>query len=232
MPDSCLSDSAWLHSVALIVLLGNLSRAQWATESYACLQNHSFCPPFSFLFIIKLLINYSLDCNAVKYSSSNFEFMPERLLACSICPASNCCHCPNLQLAIDVVWESPDGATFPWEHNTGTAGVTETFGLFPQAERAISAVWEPSVGLVPACGALQLCNTVLLQYAIEITLAVGCFFFFLGSWALLRESADLSCMENLLEILEILWLFQLSALLKNLCCMSKLKESFFFSTHW
>lgn len=184
MPDSRLSDSAWLHSVALTVLLANLSRARWATESYACLQNHSFCPSFSFPFSIKLLINYSLDSNAVKYISSNFEFMLEKLLASSICPASNCCHCSNLQLAIDVVWESPDGATFPWEHNIGTAGVMETFGLFPQAERAVSVVWDPSVGLVPACVALQLCNTILWQYGTEITLAgrTYClwFFFFLA----------------------------------------------------
>lgn len=145
-----------LYSVSLTVLLGNLSRAQWTPESYACLQNLSFCPSFSFLFIIKLLTNYSLDSKAVKYSSSNFDCMPEKLLASSICPASNCSHCPNLQLAIDVVWESPDGATSPWVHNAGTAGVTETFRLFPQAGRVASAVWDPSVGLVPACVALQL----------------------------------------------------------------------------
>lgn len=115
----------------------------------------SALPSLSF-FIIKLLINYSLDSKAVKCSSSDFDYMPEKLLASSICPASNRSHCPNLQLAIDVVRESPSGATSPWEHNTGTAGVTETCRLFPQAGRVASAVCDPSVVWVPACVALQL----------------------------------------------------------------------------
>lgn len=106
-----------IYSVALTVLLGSFSRAQWAPESYVCLHNHSFCLSFpSLSFFYLYFIYYSLDPKAVKYSSSNYDYMPEKPLASSIWPASNCPHCLNLQLAIDVVWESLDDTSL-WAHH-------------------------------------------------------------------------------------------------------------------
>lgn len=72
------------------------------------------------------------------------KYMPEKLLASSIWLASNCPHCPNLQSTTDVVWESFHDDSSSCEHTAETASVTETFRLFPQAERVASAVWDPS----------------------------------------------------------------------------------------
>lgn len=109
----------------------------------------------------------------------------------------------------------------------------ETFGLFPQAEAVASAVRDPSVGLVPAWVALQLLDKTLFYCSVllKLPLLVACGVFFKvpghyqDSWHahfILRTS---------LKILKILRLLQLFALLKNLCCVSKLKESFFSPQH-
>lgn len=72
-----------------------------------CLFVQSFLLPFlPFPFFYLYLINHSLDPKAVKYSSSNYKYMPEKLLASAVWRASYCPRCPNLQSAIDVVWES------------------------------------------------------------------------------------------------------------------------------
>lgn len=107
-----------------------------------------------------------------------------------------------------------------------TAGVMETFGLFPQAKGVVFAVWDPSVGLVPAFVALQ-----LLQYCFITMCHWNYPLKFLGTTK--TAGTHFLCLKISLQILEILRLLQLSALLKNLCCVSKPKESFFFpSTHW
>lgn len=90
------------------------------------------------------LVSRSLDPKAVKYSETNCEYTPEKLLASSICPTSNCPHCPNLQSTVDVVWESIDDALFPWCPHKERS-VTDIFGLFPQVGRVASAVWGSSM---------------------------------------------------------------------------------------
>lgn len=101
------SQSAWQWCILLPSLspeeafpgLSELSRAM-----FVCVVIPSALPSLSFFYLY--LINYSLDPKAVKYSSSNYKYTPEKLLASAIWRASYCPRCPNLQSAIDVVWES------------------------------------------------------------------------------------------------------------------------------
>lgn len=74
-------------------------------------------------------------------------------------------------------------------------------GLFLQFGNPL---WAWYLLVVPSSFATLFYCSMLLKLLLLAELIACGLFFFLGSWALLRESADLSCMENLLEILEIL----------------------------
>ena len=151
---------------------------------FVCVIIPSAFPSLSFFY--SYLINYSLDPKAVKYSSSNYEYTPEKLLASSIWPASNCPCCPNLQLAIDVVWESLNDASSPCKHTTGTASVTETLGCF---HKLVELLLQSGIPLwlgtflrcPPASATLFYCSVLLKLLLLAELVACGFFLRFLGA---------------------------------------------------
>lgn len=192
----------------------------------------SALPSLSF-FIIKLLINYSLDSKAVKCSSSDFicqrSFWLLQFVQLQIAPIVQTCSWLLMWCAKAPV-EQPLLESTTQEQQVSRRPV----GCFHKLEGLLLQfgipLWAGYLLVLPS----SFCNTVLLRCATEITPAGGtcCLWGFFKVPGHYWDSRQTLVLKISLQILEILWLFQLSALLKNLCCVSKLKESFFFSTCW
>lgn len=124
-------------------------------------------------------VNYSLDPKAFKYSSSNYDYMSEKPLASSVWQPSNCPPRPNLQLAIDLVWESLDAVS-----SLSTPQVQQVsrrpLGCFPKVEELLlqsgMPLWLGIFLHCPPASAALFCLSVLLELLLPGELADHDFF--------------------------------------------------------